>query len=78
MLWLGAVLPVRLCSRTDLSYGTYIYVFPLQQLLVVLGVHTTLGYWGYCLLCLLLVLPLAWLSWTLVEKPAMRWKSLIR
>ncbi len=46
LLWLGAVLPVRLCSRTDRSYGTYIYVFPLQQLLVVLGVHTTLGYWG--------------------------------
>ncbi|WP_423446119.1 acyltransferase [Kocuria sp. KSNUG] len=77
-LWLGAALPTRMGSRTDLSYGTYIYAFPFQQLLAVLGAHTVLGYWGYSIASLLCALAAAWVSWTVVEKPAMRWKSLVR
>ena len=51
----------------DLSYGTYLYAFPVQQL-VLLGApdiaHPIVA-------CTALTLPVAWLSWHLVERPAM-------
>ena len=77
LLWLGAVLPVRTGAINDLSYGTYIYAFPVQQLLVVLGAHTVLGFWGFAGAATLLTLGLAWLSWHMVEKPALHWKSAV-
>jgi peptidoglycan/LPS O-acetylase OafA/YrhL len=60
-------------KSTDLSYGVYLYAFPLQQLAVMyFGPHLT------AMTAFLAVLPpvflLAWLSWTLVERPAMRWR----
>lgn len=71
VLWLGAVLKSRIGARNDVSYGTYIYAFPIQQTLAVLGVHLVSGvlHWA---LSTLLTLGLAWLSWRLVEKPTMR------
>ncbi|MCT1456855.1 acyltransferase family protein [Kocuria rhizophila] len=77
LLWLGAALPVRLGSVNDLSYGTYIYAFPVQQLLAVAGAHTVLGYWGFATVALLVTLVFAWLSWHLVEKPTLRLKSAV-
>jgi peptidoglycan/LPS O-acetylase OafA/YrhL len=51
----------------DLSYGVYIYAFPLQQ---------ALAAWGQLnlLTAVLSVLPFAALSWFLVEKPALALK----
>jgi peptidoglycan/LPS O-acetylase OafA/YrhL len=56
----------------DLSYGLYLYAFPVQQL--VLAFMPGLAY--PVLTCVLLTLPLAFLSWYLVERPALRWKRL--
>lgn len=77
MMWLGATLPIRLGAKNDISYGIYIYAFPVQQLLVVMGAPAALGFWGYATVALALTVPLAWLSWKLVEKPAMRFKRLV-
>lgn len=77
MLWLGAALPVRVGAVNDISYGIYIYAFPVQQLLAAAGAPGMLGFWGYAVVAWLLTLPLAWASWTLVERPAMRWKYLV-
>lgn len=52
----------------DLSYGLYIYSFPLQQ---VLAEHGRLD----VLTSLALALPFAAASWFLVEKPALRLKA---
>lgn len=76
MLWIGAVLPLRIGSRNDISYGLYIWAFPVQQLIIVAGLGW-LGPWGTALLALLLTIPLAWASWRLIEKPAMRLGRLI-
>jgi peptidoglycan/LPS O-acetylase OafA/YrhL len=54
----------------DYSYGLYIYAWPVQQATVLfLG---PMGPLGNVLLALPVTLALAWASWTLVEKPALR------
>lgn len=77
VLFAGALLPVRIGSRNDLSYGVYVYAFPVQQLLVLLGA-ARLGWFAAATACFLLTLPLAWLSWTLIERPALQLKSFVR
>ncbi|UUO01971.1 acyltransferase [Mycolicibacterium novocastrense] len=61
---------------TDLSYGVYIYGFPLQQLLLFAGldVHPLL----FALISVAVTLPMAALSWFFVEKPALRLKNRIK
>lgn len=59
-----------------LSYGTYLYAFPATQLWV-----QTLdpgSPWMVVLLVLATVLPLAWVSWHLVEAPALSQKGAMR
>lgn len=69
-LWLGYAHPVRAarwCDRTDLSYGTYLYAFPIQQLL---AMHPALREpWINFVLAVPATLLLAALSWRFVEKP---------
>lgn len=56
----------------DYSYGTYVYAFPIQQMLAGLGVVTSLHNMAFALP---LTLICAILSWHMVEAPAMRLKS---
>lgn len=74
LLWLGCRLPWRFGSRNDISYGVYIYAFPIQQAMAVTGV-AAIGWLWSAGLAVLLTLPLAVLSWFLVEQPAARWKG---
>ena len=68
--WLGVVLPLqRVGHVNDISYGVYIYAFPVQQLLVLFGA-AGLGIVPFVLLAFAVTYPLAALSWFLVEKPA--------
>lgn len=62
---LGLARPGKLPA--DLSYGIYIYAFPLQQILAAYG-HLSAA------TAMLAVLPFAVASWFLVEKPALRLK----
>ena len=64
----------RLALRTDLSYGVYIYAFPVQQLLVICGL-AFLDPLVFALIAAVATLPLAALSWFLVEKPAISLRS---
>lgn len=60
--------------RADLSYGLYIYHWPIETLLVLAGA-TALTQVGYTLLALALAAGAAALSWRYVEKPALARKS---
>ncbi|MEZ0349636.1 acyltransferase family protein [Mycobacterium sp. pR1184] len=59
---------------TDLSYGVYIYAFPVQQLLVISGLVGTNPF-VFAVIATIATLPLAALSWFLIEKPALALKS---
>ena len=75
VLYAGFVSPVRFlgwCDRTDLSYGVYLFAFPLQQCVAACGVRNPLQMFA---LMIPLALAAAFLSWTFVEKPFLKLKS---
>lgn len=79
MMWLGSTLPVeQVGAKNDISYGMYIYAFPVQQLLVVFGLARVLPVWAFAVVAIVCTVPFAWLSWLLVERPAMRFKALAK
>lgn len=61
-------------ARRDLSYGLYVYAWPVQALLAEAGV-TSAGLIAYLSTCLLIALVLALLSWNLIESKALAAKS---
>jgi peptidoglycan/LPS O-acetylase OafA/YrhL len=74
VLWLGTSLPFRRFGvRHDLSYGLYLYAWPVMQVMSV----TAFVHWTaipFTIVCIAISCALARLSWTFVEHPAMvRW-----
>ena len=57
----------------DMSYGTYIYAFPIQQMLIAMipGVSP----WQLTMLTIVAVLPIAFASWHIIEKNALSLKK---
>lgn len=67
--YLPQKLAMRWSMKTDLSYGVYIYAFPIQQLAV--QIWPNMNWWQNILFALPFTLICAALSWKLVEKPAL-------
>jgi peptidoglycan/LPS O-acetylase OafA/YrhL len=80
LIYLGMSASIPLGNATrfgDLSYGTYLYGWPVTQ--VVRSVAgTALSGWGLFLISLPLAMACGWLSWHLVEKHALALKAVIR
>jgi peptidoglycan/LPS O-acetylase OafA/YrhL len=71
LLWLASVIPSpRILQTHDISFGVYIYTFPVQQLLAVFGLYENLAV--YMILTLVVVAVPATASWLLLERPVMR------
>ncbi|MDO5750930.1 MAG: acyltransferase [Rothia sp. (in: high G+C Gram-positive bacteria)] len=70
ILALGSTLSVPIGQKNDISYGVYIYGFPVQCILLLLG-SAVLGPLVNLALDVVLTFALAWCSWRLIEKPAM-------
>jgi peptidoglycan/LPS O-acetylase OafA/YrhL len=69
-------LPLRSFDRrVDVSYGLYIYAFPVQQLLATYGI-TKYGFTPYFVCALAIALALAAASWFTIEKPSLSLKHL--
>ena len=62
----------------DLSYGTYIYAFPVQQAWMAFVEPGRLSVGDFFVVTLACVLPLAAVSWWLVERPALGLKASLR
>jgi peptidoglycan/LPS O-acetylase OafA/YrhL len=76
-LWIGYARPLKItawCDRTDLSYGTYLFAFPIQQALVCLT--ATRNPWLVFFVTTPIVWGVAFISWNLVEKRFLRLKSM--
>jgi len=76
VLWLAWHLPASRWEQAvggDYSYGLYIYAYPVQQTLAWLGLQRK-GVTAYFFGAMILTLPLAILSWHLIEKAAARLK----
>jgi peptidoglycan/LPS O-acetylase OafA/YrhL len=68
---LGRLEPPRVLQpRIDISYGFYLYAFPMQQLAVL----QTTRFWPVLIASALATLVMAYLSSRLVEQPALRLK----
>lgn len=74
LICLGSFLKsTKVQLRNDISYGVYIYVFPLQQLVALtFASHLSVGL--TIALTVLLSVGLAAASWFVIEKPAARLK----
>jgi peptidoglycan/LPS O-acetylase OafA/YrhL len=74
-LWLAFALPFERFDRQgDFSYGTYIYAFPAQQGMALLGIQEK-GFALYFISSLLLTAVLSFLSYRLIEAPCLRLKT---
>lgn len=74
VLGLGALpsaLGKRVAAMGDISYGVYLWAFPIQQIVIahLLGL---VGFWVSMLLAAIVTTALALASWHLVERPALR------
>ncbi|MFM5914766.1 MAG: acyltransferase family protein [Chakrabartia godavariana] len=67
----------RLTAGGDLSYGVYIYAFPVQQALVPYALGTPVPWLTNILLATPATFVLAALSWHVVERPALKMKGRI-
>lgn len=71
-IWLAVRLPLQTVGRdNDISYGVYIYAFPVQQVLALFDVQRA-GLVVFVLAAVAATVPLATLSWFAVERPARR------
>lgn len=76
MMYAGIHLPFPEVGRkNDISYGMYIWAFPVQQLLAILLPNQIVPVWVFVIISVLLTIPLAWASWRLIEKPAIALKD---
>lgn len=64
----------KFTGKTDLSFGLYIYAWPIQQLVLVTA-GLAVPVWAHLTISLVLSLLFASLSWGLIEKPALSLKS---
>lgn len=58
--------------KVDLSYGIYLFGFPIQQL-VIAATHQSIGPQMLFLISLPITCSVAYLSWTFVEAPCLNW-----
>ena len=75
VLYAAMHLPMRnFDRRLDLSYGLYIYAFPIQQILTIYGLNA-LGFTAYFLTTFIIVLAFAGASWIAVERRCLSLKN---
>jgi peptidoglycan/LPS O-acetylase OafA/YrhL len=74
IFWFAFHCPVfaisRFANKTDLSYGIYLYAWPIQSM-IAFFTHRAINPWVLSAISLALAAAAAWVSWTFLEKPAL-------
>ena len=73
VLWAGITPPLPVVKRHDVSYGVYIWHYPIGQVLMGMGLFSSI--WLLGITTFLLTLLIATASWLYIERPAMRLKK---
>lgn len=75
-IFVGRDLPALVTIRDDISYGVYVYGWPVTQVLVFLTLKHAIDISPTELFFVVMVIttPIAWLSWRVIERPAVRLK----
>lgn len=73
LLSLGLRLPFKTNLQTDLSYGIYIWHYPVMQILF--GETGGIGEWSLLLLSIPIVFVISWISWSFMERPALKFRK---
>ncbi|CAI0925486.1 Uncharacterized protein conserved in bacteria [Serratia proteamaculans] len=68
------VIVKKIRVRQDISYGVYLWAFPVQQ---VISQSFHFGFFANILLSILLTMAIALVSWIAIEKPAINFAKLI-
>lgn len=58
--------------RMDVSFGLYLYGFPVQQILLQFASHLKWSVWEFTIASVMLTLPFAVASWVLIERRFLR------
>lgn len=76
VIWIGGAIrnPRWQLKRVDISYGMYIYAFPIQQILVLVGLGS-LPPLVFAVVAAAAIAPVATASWFVIERPALRLKA---
>lgn len=75
LMWLAVRLPLQNWEKYgDFSYGVYIFAWPMMTFVTFFGLEKY-GWWAYHVTIVVSVHILAFLSWHLIEKPAMSLKN---
>lgn len=72
LIWLGNMGKYNM--KHDISYGLYLYAFPVQQVLAMYKINGAL----YMILSFVITTILAIISWFCIEKPFLRLKNLVK
>ena len=74
IFWFAFHCPVfsisRFTNKTDLSYGIYLYAWPIQSM-IAFFTNREINPWLLSAISLALAAAAAWMSWTFLEKPAL-------
>jgi peptidoglycan/LPS O-acetylase OafA/YrhL len=76
LLWAVVALPVRVEPPADISYGMYVYHWPVEQILVAAGA-TAVGLSAFTFLAIAIAGALALCSWYLIEAPSLAYKRAV-
>jgi peptidoglycan/LPS O-acetylase OafA/YrhL len=60
-------------AKNDISYGVYLYAFPIQQVIYSANFHKTY-FWLTLLVVIVATTALAWVSYRVIEAPALKLK----
>jgi peptidoglycan/LPS O-acetylase OafA/YrhL len=77
VIYLGKHVRTVFMLKTDISYGVYIYGWPVAQVIAYLSIqqHSQLNPLLYFALTMLVTIPLAYVSWKVIEKPTLSLKK---
>jgi peptidoglycan/LPS O-acetylase OafA/YrhL len=73
LLWLASVIPLgklgKWTRENDISYGVYIYAWPISQMIALFGINKLVSLLPYIILTSVGTIIFASLSWFFIERP---------